>query len=117
MTDFGDFIAHGVVMQALVCEGDETLEDLGIMSLEPGQVILKCKGAERIDPDSLFSVPGFTPNGVVRGLMLEYNEWIERAAALMLDMRALLDETCDTYYEQDYHAICERLREFGIGGE
>ena len=39
MTDFGDFIAHGVITQAIVCEGDETLEDLGIMSIEPGQVV------------------------------------------------------------------------------
>lgn len=117
--DFGDFLAHGVITQALVCDGDETLEDLGIMGLEPGQVILKCKGAHRIDPDELFSVPGFTPDWVYQDTMREYVEWMEKATKLMRDLWALTDEmfrfkvspSIDTMAEFE-----ERLEEFGIGG-
>lgn len=112
MTDFGDFIAHGVVTQALVCEGDETLEDLGIMILEPGQVILKCKDARRIDPDDLHAVPGYTPNWIVRQNMLEYNEWMEKATALMRDMWPWVWES--GIKADEFNAIAERLREFGI---
>lgn len=122
MADFGDFIAHGVITQAIVCEGDETLEDLGIMSLEPGQVILKCKGAHRIDPDELFSVPGFTPNWVYQDTMREYVEWMEKATALMRDMRdALIGYECWLCSEQpdkaEWMRFDERLREFGIGDD
>lgn len=122
MADFGDFIAQGVITQALVCEGDRTLEDLGIMSLEPGQVILKCSGARRIDPDDLHAVPCYTPNWIVRQNMLEYAEWMEKATALMRDMRdALIGYECWLCLEQpekaEWMQFDERLREFGIGDD
>ena len=115
MADFGDFIAQGVITQALVCKGDSTLEDLGIMSLEPGQVILKCKGAHRIDPDELFSVPGFTPNWVYQDTMREYIEWMEKATTLMRDMWGIVNSL---YIGDGEHleGYAERLKEFGIGG-
>lgn len=119
MADFGDFIAQGVITQALVLEGDSTLEDLGIMSLEPGQVILKCKGARRIDPDELFSVPGFTPDWVYQDTMREYIEWMEKAKALMRDLWALTDEMFRLKVSTSINTMAEfeeRLEEFGIGG-
>lgn len=120
--DFGDFIAHGVITQALVCEGDSTLEDLGIMSLEPGQVILKCKGAEKLDDDKPFMIPGFTASWMYRDAMLEYAEWMEKATALMRDMRdALIGYECWLCSEQpekaEWMQFDERLREFGIGDD
>lgn len=36
---------------------------------------------------------------------------------LVKDSASLLDATCDTYYEDDYHAIIDRARELGIGVE
>lgn len=33
---------------------------------------------------------------------------------LVSDSASLLDATCDTYYESDYHAIIERARELGV---
>ena len=120
MADFGDFIAQGVITQALVCKGDSTLEDLGIMSLEPGQVILKCKGAHRIDPDELFSVPGFTPDWVYQDTMREYIEWMEKGTALMRDLWALTDEMFRFKRSPSINTMAEfeeRLEEFGIGAD
>lgn len=119
MADFGDFIAHGVITQALVCEGDSTLEDLGIMSLEPGHVILKCKGAEKLDDDKPFMIPGFTASWMYRNAMLEYAEWMEKATALMRDLWALTDEMFRFKVSPSINTMAEfeeRLEEFGIGG-
>lgn len=33
---------------------------------------------------------------------------------LVRDSASLLDATCDTYYEDDYHAIIDRMRELGV---
>lgn len=115
MADFGDFIAHGVITQALVCEGDSTLEDLGIMSLEPGQVILKCKGAERLDDDKPFMIPGFTASWMYRDAMLEYAEWMDKATTLMRDMWPWVWES--GIKADEFDAMAERLREFGIGDD
>lgn len=37
-----DLTAVDVVSFSVVCEGDKTLEDLGITELRPGQFIIKC---------------------------------------------------------------------------
>ena len=41
-------------------------------------------------------------------------ERIKALESLVRDMHGLLDETCDTYFEDDYHRICERMSELGI---
>ncbi len=41
-----DLIARDVITWALVRDGDETLEDLGICDLQEGMVIVKCSGVE-----------------------------------------------------------------------
>lgn len=46
----GDFIAKDVITIALVSEGNETLEDLGIECLTPGQTIIKCLDARAVKP-------------------------------------------------------------------
>ena len=70
-----------------------------------------------LESDALKPIPGFTRDSIYRDSMAECGEWMGKATDLMRDMYALLDETCDTYYEPDFHAIGERLREFGIGVE
>ena len=70
-----------------------------------------------LESDELKPIPGFTRDSIYRDSMREHGEWMERATALMRDMHALLGETCDEYYANDYHALGERLREFGIEEE
>ena len=48
MDSLGDYIAKDVITVAIVSEGNKTLEDLGIESLEPGQYIVKCAEAKRV---------------------------------------------------------------------
>lgn len=38
----------------------------------------------------------------------------EKLRELVKDSASLLDSTCDTYYEDDYHAIIDRMRELGM---
>jgi len=49
MDSLGDWIAHDVITVAMVCDGDKTLEDLGIEELVPGTHIIKCRDVEH-DP-------------------------------------------------------------------
>lgn len=72
--------------------------------------------------DELKPIPGFTRDGVYRDSMREYGEWMEKATALMRDMRdALIGYECWLCSEMpdkmEWARFDERLREFGIGGE
>ena len=53
--------------------------------------------------------------------MYETNEGIEQQSKrianleeLVLDMMALLDETCDTFFENEYEALNERMEELEV---
>lgn len=48
------------------------------------------------------------------GRLLELLDENDELRKLVRDSALLLDATCDTYYEDDYHAIIDRARELRI---
>lgn len=86
MNTLGDFIAKGVITIALVSDGNETLEDLGIECLTPGQTIIKCMDAKAVRQCGFFDD-------------ISHEELIERAKRQSVTIGELHDELAATKRE------------------
>ena len=111
MSDFGDWIAKGVVNVYEVQKDDEEVEDI-LDDLEPEDTVVICRDAKAIDYDHIFPFgKDFVRADVYRYSMEEYCEWIGKAADLIRDLYMQL---LNAYDPKELEEFAERLEDFGI---
>ena len=117
MSDFGDWLAKGVVNVYEVQKDDEEIDDI-LDDLEPEATVVMCRDAKPIDYDHIFPFgPDFVHAEVYSYSMQEYCEWIGKAASLIEDMYEMFKQHGMGIYLMDdpeHDTLPDRLRDFGI---